>query len=106
MAQKFAQSHWPLPSAPPRLGNETSSGNPLVVHSIVRPSEACLSLAGGPTVTVEPVELETLTGLSAVLAKTPPESTTGSPPVIPIGLATSVRVGEFWVAVPTVRSEG
>ena len=26
------------PSMPPRPGNETSSGNPLVVHSIVKPS--------------------------------------------------------------------
>ena len=63
-------------------------------------------MAGVETVTVEPVELETVTGLSAVLAKTPPESTTGSPSAIPIVLATSVSVGEFWVAAPTVRSEG
>jgi hypothetical protein len=58
------------------------------------------------TVTVEPEEPDTVAGLSAVLAKEPAESTIGSPADIPTGLATLVSVGEFWVAVPTVRFEG
>jgi hypothetical protein len=83
-----------------------SSGKPLVVHSIVRPSEACDVVAGIETVTVEPAEVETVAGLPVVLTKAPPESTMGSPGVIPMGLATFVRMGEFWVAAPTVRFEG
>src|SRR3984957_7942556 len=98
MPQWPAQSPWPLPSAPLRAGNATSSGNPLVVHSIVRPSDDCAAAAGAQTVTLEPPEVETVTGLSALLAKTPPKSTTGSPAVIPVVFATSVSVGEFWVA--------
>ena len=65
-----------------------SSGNPLVVHSIVRPSEACAALACAETVTVDPAEAETVTGLSALLARTPPESITGSPAAIPVVSAT------------------
>ena len=55
---------------------------------------------------VEPPEPETVAGLSEVLAMAPAASTTGSPVVTPVVLATSVRVAEFPVTVPTVLSEG